>query len=105
MTKRKNDFETTNIADQIQLGICLVVATEGFVWVGETTKQDGEWLHITRGRQVRVWGTSKGLNELVNGPIKGSTELDDPAPVVSITMRAVVAVIPCNDTAWVGQFD
>ena len=104
MTNRKNDFETTNIADQIQLGICLVVATEGFVWVGETTKQDGEWLHITRGRQVRVWGTSKGLNELVNGPLP-ATELDDPAPVVSITMRAVVAVIPCNEPAWSRQFD
>lgn len=103
MTK-KNDFPIRAIEDQIDVGVALIVATEGFVWVGQTTKQDGEWLHITRGRQVRVWGTSKGLNELVRGPLSG-TDLDDPAPIVSITMRAVVAVIPCDETCWVGHFD
>ena len=69
---------------------CIVVATNGHVWVAKSIKQDSAWLHCTDARIIDTWGTTKGLNELVGGPTK-ETRMDMPAPVVSIANIALIA--------------
>lgn len=61
-------------AERIEHGIQIAVLDKGFVYVGEVAT-DGAWVYITRAVNVRRWGTTKGLGELVNGPTR-NTELD-----------------------------
>jgi hypothetical protein len=73
-------------------GHAIVVADRGHVWVGDVVT-DGEWANIKGARIIRLWGTTKGLNQLANeGPLSG-TKLDDRADV-RVNIKAVIAVIP-----------
>lgn len=54
------------------LGKQIVVVDNGFVYVGDCF-WDGDFLMINNARNIRVWGTTKGLGELVNGPTKNTT--------------------------------
>jgi hypothetical protein len=78
-------------------GTAIVVADRGFVYVGKVDIDD-QWCVITNAKNIRYWGTTKGLGELVNGPLK-DTKLDD-VGVVRIPMRAVISVIEANDSKW-----
>lgn len=80
---------------------CLIVADRGHVWVAQSAESDenNHWLHLHNARIVRDWGTSKGLNQLIDGPL-AETVLDQTAPIVSVAMRAVIAVIPCRAEPW-----
>lgn len=71
----------------------LVVLDRGFVYVGKPTIS-GDMVTITDARNVRRWGTTKGLGQLVDGPTD-ITELDD-VGVVTAPMRAVIHMIQCK---------
>jgi hypothetical protein len=86
------------------LGACLVVATNGHVWAAKTVELDERFAHLNTARIVRTWGTTQGLNELVNGPTK-NTVLDAIAPVVSVANIALIALIPVSDAAWEKYFN
>lgn len=75
------------------LGTQIVVADRGFVYVGKVTLQ-GDFAVITNARNIRKWGTTNGLGELVGGPTK-ETVLD-PAGEVIVPMRAVTHFIKCT---------
>lgn len=79
---------------EIKHKTCLVVADRGHVWVCRDAVETPNWLHLHNARIVRRWGTEAGLNSLIHGP-REETILDAPAPIVSVTMRAVIAIIPC----------
>lgn len=51
------------------LGKQIVVIDNGFVHVGDCIIE-GDMLQISNCHNIRVWGTTKGLGELVNGPLK-----------------------------------
>lgn len=78
---------------------CLVVGSNGHCWIAKQAIFDGVWLHMHKARIVRVWGTTQGLNQLVNGPTK-ETVLDAPADVVSLFHQAIIAVIPSSEAQW-----
>ena len=78
---------------------CIVVGSNGHCWISKSAVYDGVWLHMNTARIIRVWGTSQGLNQLVNGPLK-ETVLDAPANVVSLFHHAIIAVIPSSDAQW-----
>jgi hypothetical protein len=78
-------------------GINLVILDRGFVYVGYVSV-DGDWVYITSAKNVRYWGTSKGLGELVNGPLSG-TKLDT-VGTVKVPLRAMISMIKCEDTKW-----
>ena len=78
-------------------GTAIVVLDRGFVYVGKVTV-DGDWCIIESAKNIRKWGTTKGLGELVNGPTK-TTELDTVGTVRS-PMRAVISIIDTKDEAW-----
>ena len=78
-------------------GTAIVVLDRGFVYVGKVTV-DGDWCIIESAKNIRKWGTTKGLGELVNGPTK-TTELDAVGNVRA-PMRAVISIIDAKDEKW-----
>jgi hypothetical protein len=78
-------------------GIAIVVLDRGFVYVGRVTV-DGDWCVIDGAKNIRIWGTTKGLGELVNGPLK-DTKLDNVGSVRA-PLRAVIHIIDAKEEAW-----
>ena len=66
--------------------IKIVVADRGFVYVGRAAKN------------IRKWGTTKGLGELVSGPLN-STVLDG-VGTVRIPLRAIISIIDVEQSKW-----
>ena len=54
----------------------IVVADRGWVFVGSCEDNADGTVTITGAKNIRRWGTTKGLGELVNGPL-GDTVTDD----------------------------
>jgi hypothetical protein len=79
-------------------GLQIVVCDRGFVYVGETTTDD-KWCIIKNARNIRVWGTSKGLGELAQGGPLSGTKLDD-VGTVKAPMKAVIHLIACESRKW-----
>lgn len=71
----------------------IAVLDRGFVYVGKCSVNDGT-LRIEDARNIRRWGTSKGLGELRKGPLP-NTVLDRVGEVVA-PERAVIHLIPCQ---------
>lgn len=79
-------------------GKAIVIADRGHVWVGDVATS-ADWCIIANGSCVRRWGTTRGLGELAEkGPLQ-NTELD-PVTEVRLAMRALIAIIPCKESAW-----
>lgn len=77
--------------------VSIVVATAGFVYVGRPSLEDG-WLTLRSAYNIRVWGTSDGLGQLVNGPL-ADTVLDL-CGTVRIPLHAVISVIDARADNW-----
>ena len=78
-------------------GLAIVVLDRGFVYIGKVTI-DGDWCVIESAKNIRVWGTTNGLGELVKGPTK-STKLDQVGSVRA-PLRAVIHVIDVEADKW-----
>ncbi|MHB8392686.1 MAG: hypothetical protein ACYDBH_24420 [Acidobacteriaceae bacterium] len=78
-------------------GTALVVLDRGFVYVGHVTV-DGDWCRIENAKNIRIWGTTNGLGELVNGPTQ-KTKLDTVGSVRA-PMRAVISIIDADAEKW-----
>jgi hypothetical protein len=80
-----------------EMGSQIVVLDRGFVYQGNVTKL-GDEVTIENAKNIRRWGTSKGLGELAaNGP-QPNTVLDE-AGTVTANSRAVIHFIKCK-TTW-----
>jgi len=77
--------------------IKIVVADRGFVYVGRMSK-DEDFLVLQQAKNIRVWGTTKGLGELVSGPTS-ATKLDL-VGTVRIPFRAVISIIDVEQAKW-----
>jgi hypothetical protein len=75
----------------------IVVAQRGWVFAGRVT-QEGDDIVIRNAKNIRQWGTTKGLGELVNGPLS-STKYDDYG-TVRMPALSVVARIDAKEGAW-----
>ena len=76
-----------------EMGLQIVVMDRGFVYAGRTTIE-GDIVTISGAKNIRRWGTTKGLGELINGP-KSQTVVDDAGEVVA-PLKAVIHFIKCN---------
>ena len=76
----------------------IVVLDRGFVYVGDVNiKKD--WCVISNARNIRYWGTEKGLGQLaLEGP-QEKTKLDS-AGTVRAPMRAVISVLDAEASKW-----
>ena len=77
--------------------IQIVVVDKGFVYVG-VVEIDPTGLTLRKAMNIRYWGTTKGLGELVNGPTK-NTKLDQ-VGTIRIPNHAVISVINVDQNTW-----
>lgn len=75
----------------------IVVLDRGFVYVGRVLI-DGDFIVISNAKNLRVWGTTKGLGELVNGPTS-KTQLDN-VGTVRAPVRAMIHMIEVEQSKW-----
>lgn len=74
----------------------IVIAQRGWVFVGDVERTENEVV-IKNAKNIRRWGTSRGLGELAqNGP-QPNTVLDDYG---TARMQAVVATLDCEESKW-----
>lgn len=79
-------------------GLQIVIMDRGFVFVGDVSI-DGEWVVISNAKNVRRWGTTKGLGQLaVEGP-QPETKLDM-GGTVKAPLRSLVGLIKCEASSW-----
>jgi len=69
----------------------IIVADRSWVWVGNCKDEDNGDVTITNAKNIRIWGTTKGLGELVNGPTS-KTITDDYGtvrcrPIITIAVK------------------
>lgn len=75
----------------------IVILQRGWVMVGRYSR-DGETVSLDGTKTIRRWGTTKGLGQLRNGPLK-DTVLDE-CGHVEFHVLAVVAEISCEESSW-----
>ena len=75
----------------------IAVLQRGWVVVGDVNKV-GDELVIENASVIRVWGTTKGLGELVKGPTK-RTVLDK-AGTITVHQLAVVFLLDVDADKW-----
>lgn len=77
----------------------IVVIDQGFVYVGETRYGDDGWCTIRNAKNIRRWGTTKGLGELaLKGPT-AKTVLDD-AGEIRVAPRRLVHTLKTKRALW-----
>jgi hypothetical protein len=75
----------------------IVILQRGWVMVGRWS-QEGDDCTLIDASVIRIWGTTKGLGELIGGPT-GKTVLDK-AGVVRFHILTVVASLQAEESAW-----
>src|SRR5208337_1531535 len=91
-----------SVPKTVDHGIKIVVLDRGFVYVGKVST-DSDWCYIYEAKNIRVWGTTKGLGELAkDGPL-GATKMDDCGDVQA-PLRAVIHLMTAEASKWSKQF-
>lgn len=97
-TIKIDDVEYVRKGKPSPLGpIKIIVADRGFVYIGHMT-ETADFITLSRARNIRVWGTTKGLGELTQGPCAG-TKLDIVGGI-RFPMRAVISIIDVDESKW-----
>ena len=87
----------TTIPSTTDYGVQIVVLDRGFVYVGRT-RIEGDFVLIEDAKNIRIWGTTKGLGELRTGPTS-KTEVDQVGRVRA-PLRALISLIDTDGAAW-----
>lgn len=92
--------ETVKSDDTFNVGsdIKIVILQRGWVFVGKFS-QTGSRCTLTNAKNIRTWGTTKGLGEIAEGGPTSTTKLDD---VNDVTFHelTIIATIDCDKKAW-----
>lgn len=91
------DYIRKDSVRQFDGDVKIVVLDRGFVYVG-AVKIEGDFVNISGAKNIRVWGTTKGLGELVSGPL-ANTKLD-PVGTVRAPIRALISLIDVDAKKW-----
>lgn len=91
---RKDSVSKTEYTGDIKI----VVLQRGWVYIGRFEK-NGNDCKLHNASCIRVWGTTKGLQELVNGATS-KTVLDKCEGVVEFDWLTVVHTITVNQSKW-----
>ena len=75
----------------------IVIAQRGWVFVGRFSRV-GSDCKLTSASVIRRWGTTRGIGELINGPLNDT--ILDPCGVVRFDSITIVATIDCNEEKW-----
>ena len=85
-------------AKNLSKDVRIVILQRGWVMVGRFSK-DGQDCQLQNASVIRIWGTSKGLGQLLSGPISGKTELD-PCGTARFNELAIVSTLDCEESKW-----
>ena len=76
----------------------IAVLTNGFVYIGLISYVDS-YIEITHAKNIRRWGTTKGLGQLaIQGPQK-ETILDETG-TVRVPLHSLIFILDCQEKAW-----
>lgn len=90
--------ESVNKSPNYTGDIKIVVLQRGWVYVGRFSRT-GNDCKLENASCIRTWGTTKGLQELVNGATS-KTVLDKCEGTVEFDYLTVVHTINCNKEKW-----
>jgi hypothetical protein len=76
----------------------IVVLDRGFVVVGNVT-HDGQYVIIDNCKNIRKWGTTRGLGQIASEGPTDKTVLD-PQPRTRVHELQVVQLIECEVSKW-----
>jgi hypothetical protein len=93
-----NDVEYVRRDSAKEGEIKIVVLDRGFVYIGQVDMTDPNMIVLRNAKNIRAWGTTKGLGELVNGPLSG-TKLDS-VGTVRAPYRALISIIDVEQSKW-----
>jgi hypothetical protein len=83
---------------QVLQGFAIVVCDRGFVYVGDVVADDS-FAVVSGAKNIRYWGTERGLGQLaLEGPTD-KTKLD-PVGTVRIPSRAIINIIDTEAAKW-----
>lgn len=80
-----------------ELTVAILVITAGHVLVGKAHGGADGTVVLYNARTIRSWGTTKGLGQLYDGPVK-DTILDAEVPAVMVPVGQIIYALPVNDT-------
>ncbi len=91
-------LEGRTMADDSSIKI--MILDRGHVRVARVSRHPDLGFHwlLSPGRTIRRWGTTNGLNELVNGPLEAT--ILDALAVSAVPYRAVLEIIDVSEEAW-----
>lgn len=78
--------------------IKIVVLQRGWIYVGKF-ERNGNDCKLHNSFCIRIWGTTKGLQELVNG-VTSATKLDKCEGIVEFDWLTVIHTITVNKEKW-----
>lgn len=78
--------------------IKIAILQRGWVMVGYFSRE-GNDCTLTQASVIRVWGTTKGLGEIVLGGPTSSTKLDKTG-TAQFDYLTVVALLNCEESKW-----
>lgn len=70
----------------------IIAADRGWVFAGDCEDHEDGTVTIYNAKNIRRWGTTAGLGELVNGPIAGKTVVD-PYGTVRVTPIVQINIV------------
>lgn len=78
-------------ATKVEGDQAIVVFPHGWVFVGTLVPQEGPGVHLVNAKNIRRWGTTKGLGQLSQGPLTGTVcdEYGDVSGVPLFVIRNV----------------
>lgn len=90
--------DLASISPNYKGDIKIVILQRGWVYVGRL-ERDGNDCKLYNASCIRTWGTTKGLQELVNGATS-KTILDKCEGVIEFDWLTVVHTITVNQSKW-----
>ena len=91
--------DSVSVPKEFDGDIKIVVLQRGWIYIGRF-ERNGNDCKLHNAYCIRVWGTTKGLQELVNGATT-STKLDKCEGVVEFDWLTVVHTITVNKSKWI----
>lgn len=95
---RKDSIQLTPL--EYKGDVKIVILQRGWIYIGRL-ERNGNDCKLHSAYNIRTWGTTKGLPELVNGATS-STKLDKCEGVVEFDWLTVVHTITVNPEKWKG---
>lgn len=87
------------VPEQLDGEIRIVILQRGWVYIGRFSR-NGTICKLTNAYNIRIWGTTKGLPELVNGPTS-KTVLDKCDGYIEFDWLTVIHTISVNPEKWI----